>query len=306
MSEYAEIKIREMSIWDYRNYLDDTVGLIFSPGDLIVIPDFVEDSEEDDSYQYTKYMYRTTVHKARERLDALGFSLHRLEKEFKRNIDDLMEMFGFSQVYSPDEGADTANREKITKHVSYRKWMNALRKVVGYELDKGNITLWKEEHDIAIKSLCDNLILDSLKGRNSEMFYGMDLEYIDVAYIFRAILEFCESNDEVMLDFSYLQYWSDDSTEQGRVSAGNNEKTIVLVEGTSDKDILEFSLKQIYPHLSDLFYFMDFDDGNNVKRDGGTSYLIKNMKTFYFSRIKTRFIAVLIMMPRVIIVNVRC
>lgn len=27
------------------------------------------------------------------------------------------------------------------------------------------------------------------------------------------------------------------------------EKTIVLVEGTSDKDILEFAIKQLYPHL---------------------------------------------------------
>ena len=61
------------------------------------------------------------------------------------------------------------------------------------------------------------------------------------------------------------------------------EKTIILVEGTSDKDILEFSLEQLYPHLYDLFYFMDFNDENGGARDGGTSYLIKNLKTFYFS-----------------------
>ena len=155
MSEYAEIKIREMSIWDFRNYLDDTVGLIFSPSDLVIIPDFVEDPEEDEPYSYTKYMYRTTVHKAKERLEALGFSLHRLEKEFKREIDDLMELFGFSQAYSLDEGTDTAKREKLTKHVSYRKWMNALRKVVGYSFCFRGIVTTKH-----VRSILPGLGLD--------------------------------------------------------------------------------------------------------------------------------------------------
>ena len=44
------------------------------------------------------------------------------------------------------------------------------------------------------------------------------------------------------------------------------EKIIVLVEGTSDKDILEFAMSHLYPHLSDLFYFMDFDGKMVEKR----------------------------------------
>ena len=38
---------------------------------------------------------------------------------------------------------------------------------------------------------------------------------------------------------------------------------------------------------------MDFDDGYGGKRDGGTSYVIKNLKTFYFSGLKSKFIAIL-------------
>lgn len=37
---------------------------------------------------------------------------------------------------------------------------------------------------------------------------------------------------------------------------------------------------------------MDFDDNNGGKRDGGTSYVIKNLKTFYFSKLQAKFIAV--------------
>lgn len=96
----------------------------------------------------------------------------------------------------------------------------------------------------------------------------------------------------MVLDFSNLQYWAEDCIPKAVTAADDVEKTIVLVEGTSDKDILEFSMRQIYPHLSDLFYFMDFDDAQGAKRDGGTSFVIKNLKTFYFSKLKANFIAI--------------
>lgn len=94
------------------------------------------------------------------------------------------------------------------------------------------------------------------------------------------------------MDFSDLQFWAEDCISKALLAADGVEKTIVLVEGASDKDILEFSMKQIYPHLSDLFYFMDFDDAHGAKRDGGTSFVIKNLKTFYFSKLKSKFIAI--------------
>ena len=106
------------------------------------------------------------------------------------------------------------------------------------------------------------------------------------------MLESCDDSDEVLLDFSCLQYWDNDCIPKGVVAADDVEKTIVLVEGTSDKDILEFAVKQIYPHLADLFYFMDFNDSYGGKRDGGTSFVIKNLKTFYFSKLKSKFIAI--------------
>lgn len=59
-----------------------------------------------------------------------------------------------------------------------------------------------------------------------------------------------------------------------------------------DSKIVEFSMSQLFPHLSELFYFMDFNDENGGKRDGGTSFIIKNLKTFYFSKIKAKFIAI--------------
>ena len=122
MSEYADIMIRKLSIWSFCNYLDDVVGLIFSPTDLIIISDSAEDSEDEKSYQYPKYMYRSNVQKAKERLDALGYSLPKLEKEFKRDTEDLLELFRFSQAFTPnEEEAYIAAKGKLEKHISYRK-----------------------------------------------------------------------------------------------------------------------------------------------------------------------------------------
>lgn len=39
-------------------------------------------------------------------------------------------------------------------------------------------------------------------------------------------------------------------------------------------------MSHLYSHLSDLFYFMDFDDENGEKREGGTPFVNKNLETF--------------------------
>lgn len=95
-----------------------------------------------------------------------------------------------------------------------------------------------------------------------------------------------------------MDNWADDCIPKALAATENVSKTIVLVEGSSDKDILEFAMSQLYPHLSDLFYFMDFSDESGGKRDGGTSYVIKNLKLLFF-KIRANFIAILIMMQRI-------
>ncbi|MDE6708098.1 MAG: hypothetical protein K2K06_08690 [Oscillospiraceae bacterium] len=131
-----------------------------------------------------------------------------------------------------------------------------------------------------------------MKEEWGKSFYGLNTEVISVGYIIRLILESCESTDDIILDFSNLDNWADDCIPKAIAASEFEEKTIVLVEGTSDKDVLEFALNKLYPHLSDLFYFMDFDDGHGGKRDGGTTFIIKNLKAFYFSRLKSKFIAI--------------
>ena len=187
---------------------------------------------------------------------------------------------------------DEKIQERVKKRVSFKKWKNSMHKIILYELENGNIRWHESKPPIGINTECDKIIYYSLKDIDAESFYGLHTDFIDIAYIIRLILESCDCDYEIELDFSWLQFWDEDCISKALSATDSIEKTIVLVEGTSDKDILEFAIDTIYPHLSDLFYFMDFDDTIGGKRDGGTSYVIKNLKTFYFSKLKSRFIAI--------------
>lgn len=294
MSEYAEITIKNLSLIWFRNYLDDDiVSLFFSGEDLIVTPNCKFDLEDKNSDENTQYAYRTTVKKAKERLDARGFSLSDLEKNFNEKLYQVIDYSNYLYSLGIDfDEHEVKSRERIHKKVTFKKWKNAMNKIISYELENGNLRWHETTPQINLSTECDKIIYYSLKDTDVESFYGLYTEFIHIAYIFRLILEICDCDDEIILDFTYLQYWAEDCIPKALSATDNVEKTIVLVEGTSDKDILEFSMRKIYPNLSDLFYFMDFDDASGAKRDGGTSYVIKNLKTFYFSKLKAKFIAI--------------
>lgn len=293
MSEYANINIKKFSLESFRNYLDPhIVSLFFNKNDLSIITGCKADLEEDESD--TKYVYKTTVKKAKERLDAQGFSVSNFEKLFRKNLLNAIDYSGFPHNLGiNDDGEfDDEAIHQIKSKVTFKKWKNAIHKIILYQLNNGTIYQYSMDEQVSISTICDKIIYSSLKSYIDESFYGIFTDFIDKAYIYRLILESCDDNDDIILDFTNLQYWDYDCIHKALSSTDDVEKTIVLVEGTSDKDILEFVIRQLYPHLYDLFYFMDFNDENGGARDGGTSYLIKNLKTFYFSKLKTKFIAV--------------
>lgn len=294
MSEYAEIKIGKLSLCWFRNYLDkDIVRLFFSKNDLVVIPNENVDDCDEEEGTYTKYLYKTTVQCAKERLDAYGFSLSNMEKIFNDKMTQAVDYSSFLyHLFGDYDEEDKRNQIRIKKNVSFRKWKNAMKKIISYEVANGNIQFSGTLNDIGITTECDKVIFYALKEEDSESFYALNPEIIHYAYIYRLILECCSNDAEIELDFSNLELWADDCIPKALEATEDIEKIIVLVEGTSDKDILEFAMSHLYPHLSDLFYFMDFDGKNGGKREGGTSFIIKNLETFYFSKIRSKFIAI--------------
>lgn len=296
MSEYADIKIGNMSVCSFRNYVaPDIVCKIFYEDNLCTIENYVEDPDDEDSGSITRYYYKTTVNKAKDRLDAQGYTLSRLENIFNDNMLRAIDYSSFLDHLRVDcDFQYDKAKERLKKYkITFKKWENSIKKITNYMYIHGN--LYEEikglKESIGINTECDKIIYYSLLDDYAESFYSLDTEIIDKAYIIRLLLESFDVDEEIILDFTDLQFWDVDCVPKAIAATQDVEKTIVLVEGTSDKDILEFAISRLYPHLSDLFYFMDFGD-NNGKRDGGTSFVAKNLKTFYFSKIKRNFIAI--------------
>ena len=67
------------------------------------------------------------------------------------------------------------------------------------------------------------------------------------------------------------------------------EKTIILTEGSTDKEILEATLEALHPELSIYYSFLDF---HTLNVPGGTSALVNTLKTFISAGVRNRVIAV--------------
>jgi hypothetical protein len=119
----------------------------------------------------------------------------------------------------------------------------------------------------------------------------------DARHFVRAALETCESDAEVEQDLSgvtsagYYNVNDTVATDARRSLLRDypyDAPTIVLTEGISDRRALEGSLRLLYPHLSDLFVFMDFDA---MKVPGGAGPLVATVKAFAAVGVANRIVA---------------
>ena len=203
MSEYADICIKNLSLFSFRNYLNsDIVSLIFSKKDLAITQNYISDLEEEDSEEYTRYIYKTTIKNAKERLDAQGFSISNFEKIFNKNLLQAVDYSGFLYNLGIDiEDRDEIALERCKKRVTFRKWQNAMKKIVSYELEHGNIRWRSTTFPLDVRTECEKIIYYSLKDTDSESFYGIFTEFVDIAFIFRLIL--CR-NDVVYISYASM------------------------------------------------------------------------------------------------------
>lgn len=174
MSEYAEIKIGKLSLCWFRNYLDkDIVRLFFSKNDLVVIPNENVDDCDEEEGTYNKNLYKTTVQCAKERLDSYGFSLSNMEKIFNDKMTQAVDYSSFLyHLFGDYDEEDKRNQIRIKKNVSFRKWKNAMKKIISYELANGNIQFSGTLNDIGITT--EYFVLKSLHFDNKLFIVGLN------------------------------------------------------------------------------------------------------------------------------------
>ena len=165
--------------------------------------------------------------------------------------------------------------------------------------------------DLAAKHLIDNKIYpyNKEKYKGSDKFCKYLLEGSDSifdnhpgAYSFAGIIHILGKIYSKRLNIKYdisefidYGYYPDSICDAYKnvVDTENHgyrigEKIIILTEGSSDILILNESLKLLYPHLVDYYYFMDFHTSN---ASGSTGSLVNTIKSFIGAGINNKVIA---------------
>jgi hypothetical protein len=71
----------------------------------------------------------------------------------------------------------------------------------------------------------------------------------------------------------------------------STESAIVMTEGIADANVIKLTIDTLYPHLSDLFSFLEFSKGD-FPHEGGASFIVKMIKVFISGKVGNKIIAV--------------
>lgn len=288
----VSLKVKSLTLLYWKSFFDEkTLRMFFNQSDLRINNNVKYNINDKDEKPHTEYKYVSTVGNVIDRLNSIGYTLKNVEKRFNNNVFDIINYYYFDED-------DSVIRQRIEKNVTFKKWSNSVKKYSNFLLnnDEDLYYFWElEDHgapeSLRPKTFCDRIVFNSLKDIQSGSYFGCLYKEFDSINIVRLILEYCDKKNIVEVDFSGMVGWTYDSIDDIKIS-DNVEKTIVLVEGSSDKTILEFALKNIYPHLNNLYYFMDFDYSTNNTRQGGADAIAKNIETFITSKLNAKFIAI--------------
>ena len=104
------------------------------------------------------------------------FFRRNFEKIFYQNLLQAVDYSGFLYNLGIDiEDIDEIALERCKKRVTFRKWQNAMKKIVSYELEHGNVRWRSTTFPLDIRTECEKIIYYSLK--DTEMTFKLFLNY---------------------------------------------------------------------------------------------------------------------------------
>jgi len=239
--------------------------------------------EKDDETEIA-YQYANIVRNIKQRLEIMGFTLNRVKNEF-----DLLKKQKIEGLHS--------NLEEAIKDLE-AIWEEELRLLESSSFDDF-LSSFKEIIDRKLflsSRLSDNEkpLIRYIIGNEGAFYHNFPC--YDFRSFLRAVLEVSPEESLVVQDITELvnagYYDPDDEVCELAIEEllGDpiSEKIIILTEGSTDKNVLEKSLKLLYPHLVGYYSFMDFGIAN---ASGGASCLVSTIKSFVGSGIGNRIIA---------------
>ncbi|HHL52281.1 MAG TPA: hypothetical protein ENJ39_02810 [Flammeovirgaceae bacterium] len=230
-----------------------------------------------------------------QRLEILGYTLNKAELAFHESLDKILRnecknSFPDEKINQnyPDQEAFRTKREKIEflNGVQFADFLNAINEVI---TNKHRRVIHFENgmrKSIIPKSL-DNPLIRHLVCNGFGVF-----PFNDSLLYLRCLLASIDKNCSVFYEFSepvttgMLEEYYDQQYNPHEINTKYGLKTLILTEGVTDAEFIKASLSKLYPHLTDLYYFLDF-----ALKDGSAQSLCQIIKSLAASNIPNNIIA---------------
>jgi len=295
MGSYSTLKIRNVVFESWKNGVDDSIMILFSESEKR-IQEIASDTDDqhsssgDEQSELPRVEYITTAETLKKRLDFLGFTFDTCSQVFEiareREITQkkmlMSDMGERLNITAKDLMSDFySKRIDLLSRYDSKAWLSALRES------------FRASTDI-YPSLLPELEIFPSAGAS---LYQRFPEVNDERFRLRFELEAIEKG-EAILDISDLVdggYYSpsDPLSSWAREWASGRGREaihlIVLTEGSTDRSVLEPTLKALRPELAEYISFMDFAA---FKVEGGASFLASVVRSFAGAGIRDRIVAV--------------
>lgn len=291
MSSYGSLLVGEVIVSSLRNGVGDDLLAVFrddmlkvrrvSEYQYYVIERKCEEPDADEGEQVEVLEFRASGRAIADRLDMMGV-----------NVDAIQ---GFLDQQFSGAGADVFTNSPEYFSAFTPDLQARIKEARAYELAM-NARAWVER---LASSVDDSNQPDQLELGSRAWLLGQ-LDGWDERYALRAVL-LAFPDAEVILEISDLvsggQIGREDvgSLPSDAVRAigamsGMHASVVVLTEGSTDAEFLKAGLATLFPHLTDLVRFLDYE--TERRPEGGAAALIRMVRAFAAAGIANRIVAV--------------
>jgi len=283
MGSYCELSINGVDLYVVKNTFSGTHLKLFSPFE------FIKFNEDLEGEEYERFVLRTSVKKAKTRLEILGCSERKLQTYFNKGL-----AYQKSNYSEPED--DNNEQYEYYRDLTFEKYSNALRTV----LETPNLDVFDDEimnkHPNISNDIISRLIVEKLSSGNYLNPFFYDEIYENEEHLIDPMLDiymctFC-CDEDATVEYDLTGIVDGGWVKESEILMFYNDfmdTTVIVTEGKTDINVLSKSLEVLFPEYQHLFTFFDF---YSYKADGGTSYLAKLLKSFSAAKIKNRIIAI--------------
>jgi HEPN superfamily Toprim-like protein len=258
---------------------------VFRPCDR-AYPSFPSGVEDSDDRYIPSHAYVVSVAKLTERLEVMGFTLQRLEENVKRclkadrtELDHRIEYYEHEGTSMPSYYRKLKRQRRTLEQFTLRRWVNSMRDFRTRESLSPFLVPKSSRKEFT------SLQRHMLNADEEYDWYYFGLPVSDLRYLLRAVLLCADADENVFLDLTEVEgdYFAEgdepvqealaETIRVGKVC----EKILVLTEGRTDTRILSKSLTILYPHLADLYSFLDHEAFHFGGGTGNLASLVKGL-----------------------------